>query len=403
MKVLVYSHSFAPRIGGAETYALLLARGLAGVSGSAQRDGIQVTVATPTDRQGFDDSSLPFRVVRQPGLRRLFRLIRRADIVQIVGPCIVPMFLAWLLGRAFLVEQHGYQAICPNGLLFFEPTKSVCPGHFMAKRYGKCWECNRREGILRSLKMWILTFLRRWLSNRAAANVAVTHHVDERLRLRNSSVIYYGIPDTSAQVEGRVRGPVTSSPVCFAYVGRMVSEKGLGALLDAAAMLKKDELNFRLKFIGDGPERQGLEANAKRQHLSGFVDFTGFLTGEEFQRAVDDVAVTVMPSRCEETAGLSAIEQMMRGRLVLCSDIGGLGEVVNGAGLKFASEDAEALAAWMRRIVLNPDLVAELGVKARERALKLFALDRMIEEHLSLYRGAIGQKLPRHDPVSEFQ
>ena len=71
MKVLVYSHSFAPRIGGAETYALLLARGLAGVSGSAQRDGIHVTVATPTDRQGFDDSSLPFRVVRQPGLRTL--------------------------------------------------------------------------------------------------------------------------------------------------------------------------------------------------------------------------------------------------------------------------------------------------------------------------------------------
>lgn len=403
MKVLVYSHSFAPRIGGAETYALLLARGLASVSDPTQPDRIQVTVATPTDRAGFDDSSLPFHVVRRSGIRKLFRLTRQADIVQIVGPCVISMLFAALLRKPFVIEQHGYQSICPNGLLFFGPTKTVCSGHFMAKRYGKCWECNRHEGIFGSLKLWMVTFVRRWLSNRATANVAVSHHVQERLRLRNSSVIYYGIPGTLEQIDGAAHGHVPSSPVCFAYVGRMVSEKGLGTLLDAATILKKDGLDFRLRFIGDGPERQALETQAAQQHLTGLVDFMGFLTGEEFQRAISDVAVTVMPSRCEETAGLSAIEQMMRGRLVLCSDIGGLGEVVDGAGLKFAVEDAAALAALMRRIVQNPELVVEFGAKARERALKFFALDRMIEEHLNLYRGAIGQRMPRREPVSEFQ
>lgn len=402
MKVLVYSHSFAPLIGGAETYALWLAKGLANASDPG-RDEIQVTVATPTDRAEFDDSSLPFPIVRRPGFRALFGLIRRADVVQMVGPCVLPMFFGWLLRKPLVVEQHGYQSICPNGLLFFGPTKAVCPGHFMAKRYGKCWECNRSEGFVRSLKMWALTFVRRWLSNRATANVAVSHHVQGRLRLRNSSVIYYGIPDTVAQIDGIAPPYRPSSPLCFAYVGRMVSEKGLGTLLMAASLLKKDGLNFRLRLIGDGPERQALEIQAAQLELSGLVDFTGFLVGEEFQRSVGDVSVTVMPSRCEETAGLSAIEQMMRGRLVVCSDIGGLGEVVDGAGLKFGAEDAAALATVMRRIVLHPELVVELGLKARERALKFFALDRMIREHLDLYRGTIGQRLPESEPVSELR
>jgi glycosyltransferase involved in cell wall biosynthesis len=402
MKVLVYSHSFAPLIGGAETYALLLARGLANVSNSVQPDGIQVTVATPTDRAGFDDSSLPFRVVRQPGLWTLFRLIRQADIVHLVGPCVLPMLLARLVGKPFIVEQHGYQSICPNGLLFLEPTKIVCPGHFMAGRYEKCWKCNRSEGIFRSLKIWMITFVRRWLSNRATVNIAVSHHVQERLRLRNSSVIYYGIPDAIAQTDNTAREHVPPSPVYFAYVGRMVSEKGLGTLLDAAAILRKDGVDFRLRFIGDGPERRALEAQTAQHHLNGLVDFTGFLTGEELQVAIRDVAVTVMPSRCEETAGLSAIEQMMRGRLVMCSDIGGLGEVVDGAGLKFAAEDAEALAALMRRVVQNPEVVAEFGIRARERALKFFALDRMIGEHIDLYRGALGERPLTREPASEF-
>lgn len=403
MKVLVYSHSFAPLIGGAETYALLLACGLANVSDQAPADRIEVTVATPTDRSGFDDSSFSFHVVRRPGVQTLFRLVRRADVIQIVGPCVWPMFLAWLLRKPFIIEQHGYQSICPNGLLFFEPTKNVCPGHFMAKHYAKCWNCNRSEGLFRSLKMWMLTFLRRWLSNRATANVAVSHHVRERLRLRNSSVIYYGISDPIGRIDGAAHGKVSVPAVCFAYVGRMVSEKGLGTLLNAAAMLKTDGLDFRLKFIGDGPERQTLEAQATELGLGRLVDFTGFLTNEALQSAVSNVSVIVMPSRCEETAGLAAIEQMMRGRVVLYSDIGGLREVVDGAGLKFAPEDSEALAALMRRVVQNPSIVGELGRRAREHALKLFALDRMIDEHVNLYRGAVGQRLPRREPVSEFR
>lgn len=401
MKVLIYSRPFAPLIGGVETYVMLLAQGLSSYGG-AQADAIQVTVATEAVAGGFDDSSLHFHVVRCPGAPSLFWLIRQADIVQIAGPCLLPMLLAWLLRKPFVVEQHGYQSVCPNGLLFFEPTKSVCPGHFMAKRHAKCWDCNRGTGILTSLRTWLLTFFRRWLCNRATANIAITRHVQERLQVRNSLVIYYGIPD-AMQIESPAYSHGFSSPPCFAYVGRLVSEKGLEALVTAAAMLKADGLDFRLKLIGDGPERGHLERRAAEQSLDGHIIFTGFVTGKELRRAVDGVAAMIMPSRWEETAGLSAIEHMMRGGLVICSDIGGLGEVVDGAGLKFAVDDVSALAALMRQVVENPQMVAEFGKKARKRASRLFMQDRMVREYVELYRGAMGRKLARREPQAEFR
>jgi glycogen synthase len=402
MKILIYSHSFAPAVGGAETYAMLLAQGLASNSEAAHPDGIEVTLVTETPANDYCDLSLPFRTVRQPSFPSLVQLIHRASIVQMAGPCLLPMLVAWLLRTPFVIEQHGYQAICPNGLLFFEPTKSACPGHFMAGRHAKCWECNRGVGRLRSLKMWLVTFPRRWLCNRAAANIAITHHVEERLQLGNSLVIYYGVPN-AMQSESLACKPERSSLPCFAYLGRLVSEKGLEVLIDAAGLLGQEGLDFRLKFIGDGPERKRLEGRARARSLDKHVIFTGFVTGEALRCAVDDVAVVVMPSRWEETAGFAAIEQMMRGRLVVCSDVGGLGEVVDGAGLKCAAENAPALAALLRQVMENPHIVEEFGKKAHERAERLFAVDRMIREHVELFCGVIGRKLAGRQAAPEFR
>jgi glycosyltransferase involved in cell wall biosynthesis len=71
------------------------------------------------------------------------------------------------------------------------------------------------------------------------------------------------------------------------------------------------------------------------------------LEGRELLRAVEALDVTVMPSVWEETAGLAAIEQMMRGRVVLAADIGGLGEMVGDGGVKFRAFDSEDLASKM--------------------------------------------------------
>lgn len=377
MKILIYSHYFLPSVGGVEHLVETLARGFAA-------KGYRVCIATATAAATFDDNALPYPVVRRPGLAALVRLIREHEVVHLAGPALLPMFLGHVMRKPVIVEHHVYQAICPNGLLRYEPNRTVCPGHFQAGRHRECLRCNAGLGWWRSFRMWSMGFPRLWLCRHVATNVAVTEHVRRRLQLPHSLVIYYG---TAMAPAAEHRSPVSrqdDSPPCFAYVGRFVSEKGLPVLIEAAAQLKRRGLAFRLKFIGDGPERARLETAVKTNGMQDRTTFTGMLGPEALRRETADVKALVMPSVWEETAGMAAIEHMARGRPVVASDIGGLGEVVNGAGLKFPPGNASALARCLRRIVEDPELSDRLGKEGRNRVIETFGLERRIDDHLRL-------------------
>lgn len=132
MKLLIYSHFFAPSIGGVETVVLSLARGLVELRNAKRAREFEITLVTQTPAGNHEDASMPFRVIRRPGFLKLWRLIRSSDIVHVAGPALAPVFLARLACKPYVIEHHGYQATCPNGLLFHHRTQSVCPGHFEA-------------------------------------------------------------------------------------------------------------------------------------------------------------------------------------------------------------------------------------------------------------------------------
>jgi len=387
MKLLVYSHYFAPSIGGVETIVLGLSRGLAELRMANGAPEFEITVVTDTPAGNYDDRALPFLVIRQPGLFYLWRLVRACDVIHAAGPALLPLFLARLAGKPAAVEHHGYQAICPNGILVHQPDRSVCPGHFQARRYAECLRCNAREtSWLRSCRNLFLMFPRHALTRRVAANVAITQHVLQRLVLPRSSVTYYGIDDPLHDTFPSQIFSASSGRTCFAYVGRFVQEKGIPILLQAAKKLIGEGHQFEVRLIGDGDERPSLDEMIGREHLESCVHITGYLAGAALTDTLRDVRAVIMPSIWEETAGLAVIEQMMRGRLVIVSDIGGLGEIVGDAGLQFPPGNADALADCMRDVLRNPSLIQSYGGKARERALRLFMRGRMIEEHASVYR-----------------
>ncbi len=390
MKLLLYSHFFAPSVGGVETIVLSLARGLAKLRTKDGRPQFALTVVTETPAGSFDDRSLPFRVARQPRLRELWRIIRASDVIHIAGPSLAPLFLAKLVRKPVVVEHHGYQAICPNGVLLQQPAATICPGHFQAGHYGKCLRCQSVEmrltqGLTSLLKM----FPRNVLTRAAARNIAISRHVLERHALPRSTVLYYGIEKAREPEVLPATQPPSLVPfakkMCFAYVGRLVPEKGLLVLLAAAEILQREDFAFELLLIGDGPERPRLEAAITRANLTTPVHITGFLQGAAFAEKLNAVRVVVMPSVWEETAGLAAIEQMMRGRLVIASKIGGLDEVVGNAGLLCEPGNAEDLARCMKEVLQDPSIVTALGRVARERAQSLFLRERMIADHADLY------------------
>ena len=386
MNLLIYSHYFAPSVGGVESIVQSLAAGIAELRTANGNREFEVTVVTETPAGSHADNKFPFRVVRRPGLIRLWQLVRASDVIHSAGPAFLPMFLAWLSRKQFVVEHHGYQATCPNGLFVHQPERSICPGHFQAGRYSECFHCLRSEfsNGWTAAKLLAFMFPRNWLAHAATTNVAVTGHVDHRQKLPHTEVIYHGIevplpnPDQS----------IPSQKLRLAYVGRLVPEKGIPVLLEAAKILKAEGHDFEIRIVGDGSERAQLQDIIRRDRLAPFTSITGFLTGEDFVRALQDTSVVVMPSTWEETAGLAAIEQMMRGRLVITADIGGLTEVLGDTGLKFVPGNAASLADCLRTVIRNPALIGSFGEKARSRALQLFQRSRMITEHAQIYRHA---------------
>jgi glycogen synthase len=385
LNLLLYAHDWFPQVGGVQTVTLSLATGLAQWGKTHPGDSIEVVFVTQTPASGMDDSQFPFPVLRRPSRRELVRRMRSADVLHLAGPALPPLLFARLLGTPAVVEHHGYHSVCPNGLLLYAPDHTICPGHFMAGQYQKCLQCNARDlGWIASLRNLVSTFPRRWLCARAAANIAVSNHVAMRIALPRTRTIYHGIENASLAPPDL--SPASGTPLRIGYAGRLVQEKGLPILLDAARLLATAAIPFDLTFIGDGTQRAELEAAVRRLGLQDRVSFAGELRGPDFAAALQRIQVLVMPSQWEETAGLAAMEQMMRGRVVVAAAIGGLAEVVGDGGLTFPASDSAALAARLEQIYQNPSLLTSLGAAARSRAGQLFNLDSMIEQHMRLYQ-----------------
>jgi len=382
LKLLIYSHFFAPSVGGVETIVLSLARGLAELRDSSGARQFETTLVTQTPSGNYDDRANAFRTVRTPSFVQLWRLVRSSDVVHVAGPALAPLFLGLLERKPVVVEHHGFQTICPNGQLLIEPAGAPCPGHFMAGRYVECLRCNSGQGWLASGKLWLLTFVRRFLCAHVAANITPTEWLGGELHLPQSTAIPHGLEATEVAPRAEPR----SVPPILAFQGRLVTTKGVRLLFEAARILRKHGQAFELLIIGDGPERGSLENFAREAQLDAQVRFAGRLYGAQLHAALAESSVVVVPSLGGEVFGLVVAENMLRGLPVVASDLGAFVEVLGDAGFTFRTGDAAALAAALSRLLNDPSLAVRLGQRARTRALDFCNNSRMIEAHARVYR-----------------
>lgn len=383
MKLLIYSNFFAPSVGGIETLVQSLARGLAERRDSSGQPEFAITLVTQTAAGHFDDLSLPFQVIRCPGLVHLRSLIHASDVVHVAGPALPPVFLGLLARKPVIVEHHGFQTICPNGQLLIEPAGAPCPGHFMAGHHAVCLSCNAGQGRLASVKLWLLTFVRRFLCRRVACNITPTAWLGGLVHLPRAIAIPHGLEAASSVSKFQ---PHPSQPPVVAFLGRLVTTKGVGVLFEAARILREKKKEFELLLIGDGPERASLERLAQQPPLVGSVRFAGRLANNQLDAVLARATVVVVPSLAGEVFGLVVAENMLRGLPVIASDLGAFVEVAGDGGLTFPKGDAAALACEISKILENPALVAQLSERARQRALVFCDFHRMLDAHARVYR-----------------
>ena len=122
-------------------------------------------------------------------------------------------------------------------------------------------------------------------------------------------------------------------------------------------------------MVGDGPERDALDARARELGLDGAVRFHGIQARDEVARRMADSDLFVLPSRVE-TFGVALVEALAAGLPVVATDVGVAGEVVDErSGVLVRAGDAEALAAGIDRALdgLGGFDSAQAAAAVRER------------------------------------
>ncbi|SJZ65243.1 Glycosyltransferase involved in cell wall bisynthesis [Trichlorobacter thiogenes] len=167
-------------------------------------------------------------------------------------------------------------------------------------------------------------------------------------------------PDKRVEQYWKQRG--LADGTVLLYVGRVSKEKALDLLVEAFCRLFDEGAEIALAIIGDGPYREEMEAA-----LVGYpVLFTGYLQGEELQRAYASADLFVFPS-ATDTFGNVVLEAQASGLPVIVSDAGGPRElmVAGETGLVFSAGNLDALVAAIRQLIANRLVLSLMGDSAR--------------------------------------
>tara|TARA_B100000963_G_scaffold61118_1_gene49045 strand:+ start:5582 stop:6736 length:1155 start_codon:yes stop_codon:yes gene_type:complete len=170
----------------------------------------------------------------------------------------------------------------------------------------------------------------------------------------------------------------------FLYMGRIANEKNIEALLKAWRYAKnKDCL---LLIVGDGPMKSTLEksfSDLKNEYLI----WWGEESNLEFRVAIMQLAEVFFLPSLVEGLSLSLLEAMSSGTACIATDAGADGEVLNkGAGIVLSTDNVTTQLKTIIPILNNhPILTKSLGIKARERVLERYTIEKNIDNIEKIY------------------
>jgi len=185
---------------------------------------------------------------------------------------------------------------------------------------------------------------------------------------------------------------VAKDEVAVGMVGRLWRQKNPACFVRAAIrLLKEGASSVRFFLIGDGEEREGLEAIARK---SGFGDRIRILGWRgDVEKLLGGLDIFVLPSLWEGLP-LAILEAMASGLPVVASDIPGNRDLVmeGRTGFLFPVGDEEALAAKLLPLLLDRSRARRLGIAGRKRALAHHSLKERKDQMERLYSGSLAQK-----------
>jgi L-malate glycosyltransferase len=143
------------------------------------------------------------------------------------------------------------------------------------------------------------------------------------------------------------------------------------------------EVPCKLMMVGDGPERPVAEEHARKL---GVIDSVRFVGKQEQMEDIMNVSDIFLLTSDYESFGLSALEAMAAGAIVISTNAGGLPEINihNETGFMANVGDIEAMSGYAINILKNEEQLAKMKLQAFEQAKK-FDIKNIIPLYEKMY------------------
>lgn len=186
------------------------------------------------------------------------------------------------------------------------------------------------------------------------------------------------------------KDPASSPEPIFLMVGRLVAKKAphlsIQAFIEAKKSINGGDNPLKLRIVGDGPLRKRCEVLIKKHGMEEHIQILGFQLPDAISRHMNEAMAFVQHSVTAwdgnmEGLPLAIIEAQMSGKPVISTLHAGIPDIVahGETGYLVAEKDVKGMAEFMTKMATDPELVSQMGVRARERALEKFTLQQHIQ------------------------
>lgn len=223
-----------------------------------------------------------------------------------------------------------------------------------------------RTRLLKGSMRWLLP----WLFNRRGC-VVLVQNPDDRAALGDLGIEQRRmvlIPGSGVDTDALQPLPEPEGPITYGFAGRLLTDKGIRALVAAHGILRRQGHDSNLMIAGN-PD----PANPASVSLEEVKEW-GRQPGITWRGHIEDIAslwrkchFAVLPSHREGLPG-SLLEAAASGRPMIATDAPGCREIViqGETGLLVPIEDPEALAQAIAKLATSPELRSRYGKAARQ-------------------------------------
>lgn len=187
--------------------------------------------------------------------------------------------------------------------------------HLLPKREASSFTARLRFALARFEQSVMLRLIRWRFQTVLVGNDALRQEIQSRYPGKSVYVAHAGI-DTGQVDRARV---AKKDPNLALFVGRLTTQKGVLDLVDVAKAAHKKNADFRLKIVGDGPDKEHLRRRLSKEGVE-CVELMGFVDNEQKYSLLNKAQYFLFPSY-EEGWGIALAEALYANCVCVCYEL----------------------------------------------------------------------------------